>query len=159
MEATKMRALVLSCLLAFGIVRVAIADTEENAEDFMAMHEIEIAFHEAGTTKNLNEMLSLFSDDATIAAGGKNYTGKEQITAYWKAAGAFQPQNQWVVYTPAFRIKYDVRDDTAHLYFECLTVDKMAHKIVAHTNSDDTLTRVNGRWLIKDMKAGVVPEL
>ena len=68
MEETKMRALVLSCLLAFGIVRVAIADTEENAEDFMAIHKIEIAFHEAGTTKNLNLMLSLFSDDATIHA-------------------------------------------------------------------------------------------
>ena len=154
-----MRALVLSGLLAFGIVGVAIADTEENAEDFMAMHEIEIAFHQAGTTKNLNQMLSLFSDDATLEAGGKTYTGKGQIRAYWQAAGAFQPQNQWVVYTPAFRIKYDVRGETAHLYFECLTVDKAADKIVAHTNSDDTLKRVNGRWLIKDMKAGVVPEL
>ena len=48
-----MRALVLSCLLAFGIVRVAIADTEENAEDFMAMHKVEIAFHEAGTKKKV----------------------------------------------------------------------------------------------------------
>lgn len=154
-----MRALVLSCLLAFGIVHVAIADTEENAEDFMAMHNIEITFHEAGTTKNLNLMMSLFSDDATITTGGKTYTGKEQIRAYWQAAGAFQPQNQWVVYTPAFRIKYDVRGDTAHLYFECLSVDKAAKKIAAHTNSDDTLIRVKGRWLIKDMKAGVVPEL
>src|SRR5262249_16282988 len=29
----------------------------------------------------------------------------------------------------------------------------------AHTNSDDTLIRVNGKWLIKDMKASSVPEL
>jgi hypothetical protein len=159
MEETKMRVLVLSCLLAFGIVRVAIAGTEENAEDFMAMHKIEIAFHEAGTTKNLNLMLSLFSGDATITAGGKTYTGKEQIKAFWQAAGTFQPQNQWVAYTPAFRIKYDVRGDTAHLYFECLYVDKAANKIAAHTNSNDTLIRVNGRWLIKDMKAAVVPQL
>ena len=154
-----MRALILSCLLAFGIVRVAIADTEENAEEFMAMHNIEITFHEAGTTKDLPLMLSLFSDDATITAGGKTYTGKEQIRAFWQAAATFQPQNQWVAYTPAFRIKYDMRGDTAHLYFECLTVDNAANKIVAHTNSDDTLTHVNGRWLIKDMKAGTVPEL
>jgi hypothetical protein len=92
-------------------------------------------------------------------AGGKTYTGKEQIRAFWQAAGTFQPQNQWVAYTPAFRIKYDVRGDTAHQYFECLYVDKVANKIAAHTNSDDTLIRVNGRWLIKDMKAAVVPEL
>ena len=154
-----MRALILSCLLAFGIVRVAIADTEENAEEFMAMHNIEITFHEAGTTKNLPLMLSLFSDDATITASGKTYTGKEQVRAFWQSAGPFQPQHQWVAYTPAFRIKYDVRGDTAHLYFECLWVDKVAGKIAVHTNANDTLIRVNGHWLIKDMKAAVVPEL
>lgn len=48
-----MRALVLSCLLAFGTVRVAIADTKETAEDFMAIHQIEIVFHDAVTTNNL----------------------------------------------------------------------------------------------------------
>lgn len=154
-----MRALILSCHLAFGIVPVAIAATTENAEDFMAIHKIEIAFHEAGTTKNLDLMLSLFSDDAKIQSGGKTYVGKEQIRAFWQAAGTFQPQNQWVAYTPAFRIKYDVQGDTAHLYFECLYVDKAANKIMAHTNSNDTLIRVQGRWVIKDMKAAVVPEL
>jgi hypothetical protein len=35
----------------------------------------------------------------------------------------------------------------------------VANKIAAHTNSDDTLLRVNGRWLIKEMKAAAVPEL
>jgi hypothetical protein len=45
------------------------------------------------------------------------------------------------------------------LYFECLYVDKAANKIVVHTNSDDTLVRIKGKWLIKNMKAAVVPEL
>jgi hypothetical protein len=36
---------------------------------------------------------------------------------------------------------------------------KQQTKIAAHTNSDDTLVRVNGAWLIKDMKAAAVPEL
>ena len=52
-----------------------------------------------------------------------------------------------------------MQGDTAHLYFECLWVDKPAGKIAAHTNADDTLIRVKGRWFIKDMKAAVVPEL
>ena len=52
-----------------------------------------------------------------------------------------------------------VQGDSGHLYFECLYVDKAANKIALDTNSDDTLTRVNGRWLIKDMKAAVMPEL
>lgn len=153
------RAVMISAMVAFCVTGAAIADTEENADDFMQIHKIEIVFHQAGTTKNLDLMLSLFTDDATITSGGKTYTGKEQIRSFWKGAGTFQPQNQWVAYTPAFRIKYNVQGNSAHLYFECLYVDKAANKIAAHTNSDDALIRVNGRWLIKDMKAAAVPEL
>ena len=36
-------------ILSFGIASKAA--TEENAEDFMGIHNIEIMFHEAGTTK------------------------------------------------------------------------------------------------------------
>jgi hypothetical protein len=159
MEATMRYVLIISATLALCLSGVAIAGTEEDAEDFMQIHNIEIVFHEAGTTKNLDLMMSLFADDATITSGGKTYSGKDQIRAYWQSAGPFQPQNQWVAYTPAFRIKYSVEGNSAHLYFECLYVDKTANKIAAHTNSDDALIRVNGKWLIKDMKAAVVPEL
>jgi hypothetical protein len=153
------RALMISAIVAVSLTGGATAGTEGNADDFMQIHGIEIAFHQAGTTKNLDLMLSLFADDATITAGGKTYTGKEQIKSFWQAAGTFQPQNQWVAYTPAFRIKYNLEGDSGHLYFECLYVDKPSNKIAAHTNSDDTLIRVNLRWLIKDMKAAAVPEL
>jgi hypothetical protein len=154
------RALIIPVMLCLGLTGGATAgtSTEQNPEDFMQIHMIEITFHEAGTTKNLDLMLSLFTDDATITAGGKTYSGKDQIRRYWQAAGPFQPQNQWVAYTPAFRIKYSVQGDNGHLYFECLYVDKAAGKIAAHTNSNDTLVRINGRWLIKDMKAAKVPE-
>jgi hypothetical protein len=37
--------------------------------------------------------------------------------------------------------------------------DKVKKEIAAHTNSDDALIRVKGKWLIKEMKAGSVPEL
>jgi ketosteroid isomerase-like protein len=150
-------ALAASILLSTAVI--SRAGTEENPQDFMQIHKIEITFHEAGTTKNLDLMLSLFADDAVINAGGKTYKGKDQIRSFWQAAGTFQPQNQWVAYTPAFRIRYSVDGDTAHLYFECLYVDKVANKIAAHTNSDDKLVRLNGRWLIKEMTAAQVPEL
>jgi SnoaL-like domain len=159
MEATMKHVLTVSTMLAFCLTGMAIAGTEDDADDFMQIHNIEIVFHQAGTTKNLDLMMSLFADDATITSGGKTYRGKDQIKAFWQAAGTFQPQNQWVAYTPAFRIKYSVEGNSAHLYFECLYVDKTANKIAAHTNSDDTLIRVNGKWLIKDMKAATVPEL
>ena len=149
----------LAALAALSMAAISQAATEENAEDFMQLYQVEIAFHEAGTTKNLDLMLSLFADDAVLIAGGKTYRGKDQVKSYWQGAGPFQPQNQWVGYTPAFRIRYNVEGDRAHLYFECLWVDKTAAKIAAHTNSDDTLARVNGRWLITEMKAASVPEL
>ncbi|MBV9201908.1 MAG: nuclear transport factor 2 family protein [Alphaproteobacteria bacterium] len=160
--------LVLAALTAVSISVISRAATEENAEEFMQLHKVEIAFHEAGSTRNLNQMLSLFADDAVLTTirktdDGKEqiktYTGKEQIKNYWQAHPAFQPQNQWVGYTPAFRIRYTVEGDRAHLYFECLWMDKAAGKIAAHTNSDDTLARVNGRWLIEEMKAASVPGL
>jgi hypothetical protein len=152
-------ALAATAAVSIVVVPTLHATTEENPKDFMDFHKIEITFHEAGTTKNLDLMLSLFADDATLTSGGKTYTGKDQVRSYWQAAGPFQPQNQWVAYTPAFRIKYTVEGDAAHLYFECLYVDKVANKIAAHTNSNDTLVRVNGKWLIKEMKAAAVPEL
>jgi hypothetical protein len=154
-----MKRVIVFTMLVLCLAGGTKSNAEENPADFVEIHKIEITFHEAGTTKNLDLMLSLFADDATITSGGKTYSGKEQIRSYWQAAGVFQPQNQWVAYTPAFRIKYDVQGDSGHLYFECLYVDKVANKIALHTNSDDTLTRVNGRWLIKDMKAAAMPEL
>jgi len=83
----------LAAAAGLSIGLAAGAGTEENAEDFMALHKVEIAFHEAGTTKNLDQMLSLFADDAVLIAGGKTYTGKDQIKGFWQAAGTFQPQN------------------------------------------------------------------
>ena len=118
------RLAMVSTMLTFCLANGATANADENAEDFMQIHKIEITFHEAGTTKNLDLMLSLFADDARITSGGKTYSGKEQVRSYWQSAGVFQPQNQWVAYRPAFRIKYDVNGDGAHLYFECLYVDK-----------------------------------
>jgi hypothetical protein len=148
MQRLKMRGslLVLAAIVVLSLIVRSRAGTEEKADDFMELHQVEIAFHEAGSTKNLDLMLSLFADDAVMTAKGKTYTGKEQIKSYWQAH-------------PAFRIRYDVDGDRAHLYFECLWVDKKAGKIAAHTNSDDTLARINGRWLIKEMKAESVPEL
>ena len=132
---------------------------EENPEDFMQIHNIEITFHKAASVKDLELMMSLFAADAVLSAGDKTYTGNAEISDFWKSAGTFQPQNQWVAYTPAFRIRYNVEGDRALLYFECLYVDKAANKIASHDKSFDMLVRVKGQWLIKEMKTAAVPAL
>ena len=150
---------------ALGVVALftslASAGSEEtHPVDFMELHQVEIIFHTAASTKNLDMMMSLFADDASLTAGGKTYAGKEQVRGYFATvAGSFQPQNQWVAYTPAQRICFEVNGDRAHLYFECLYVDAKAKEIKVHTFSDDNLVRSGGKWLIKEMKAGTVPEL
>ena len=105
-------------------------------------------------------LASLFADDATLSVGGKTWSGKDQVRNYFATvAGSFQPQNHWVAYTPTHRIRFNVNGDRATLYFECLYVDTKAKEIKAHTFSDDSLLRSGGKWLIKEMKAGTVPEL
>jgi hypothetical protein len=58
------RALTISATLAFCATGGAMAGADEDADNFMQIHKIEIAFHEAGSTKNLDLMMSLFTDDA-----------------------------------------------------------------------------------------------
>ena len=67
---------IMGMVAALSLPAVCWAD-EENAEDFMNMHQVEIAFHEAGSTRNLELMLSLFSDDAVLTARSKSPTGKK----------------------------------------------------------------------------------
>jgi SnoaL-like domain len=136
------------------------ASDETNPVDFMELHQVEIIFHTAASTKNLDMMMSLFADDASLQAGGKTWSGKDQVRNYFATvAGSFQPQNQWAAYTPAYRIRFSVDGNRAHLYFECLYVDTKAREIKAHTFSDDSLIRAGDKWLIKEMKAGTVPQL
>jgi hypothetical protein len=152
----------LSALAAVVLcANLAIAAPEEsNPVEFMELHQVEIIFHTAASTKNLDLMMSLFTDDASLSVGGKTYSGKRQVRNYFATvAGSFQPQNQWVAYTPAHRIRFNVNGDRATLYFECLYVDTKGKEIKVHTFSDDNLVRSGGKWLIKEMKAGTVPEL
>jgi SnoaL-like domain len=140
---------------------LAMAASEASSPvDFMDLHQVEITFHTAASTKNVDMMMSLFADDATLSAGGRSWVGKDQVRSYFTSvAGSFQPQNAWVAYTPAHRIKFNVNGNRATLYFECLYVDTKAREIKAHTFSDDNLVRSGNKWLIKEMKAGNVSQL
>jgi hypothetical protein len=151
----------LAAIAALSITSPAsAASSEENPVDLFALHNVEIVFHQAASTKDLDLMMSLFADGATLSVGGKTYTGKDQVRSYFATvAGSFQPQNKWVAYTPAQRIRININGDQAHLYFECLYVDVVGKQIAAHTFSDDNMVRAGDKWLIKEMKAGLVPEL
>lgn len=134
--------------------------------DILALRNVEVTFHTAGSVlpqKNLDLMMSLYAPDAVLidtAHGNKVYSGKDQVRAYWANVGApFRPENHWIGYTPAMRIRAKAHGDKATLYFECLWMDVDKNAIGAHSFSDMELARVKGRWLVKNVKVGKVAAL
>jgi hypothetical protein len=134
--------------------------------DILAVRNIEIIFHTAGSvlpSKDLDLMMSLFADDAVLtdtAHDNKVYRGKEQVRTYWaEVSGPFRPEHHWIGYTPAMRIKSHVTGNIGTLDFECLWMNVDDYTIGAHAFSLMNLARVNGQWLVKDIKVGKVEKL
>jgi hypothetical protein len=50
--------------------------TENNPVDLFALHNVEIIFRQAASTKDLGLTTWLFADDAVLTVGGKTYTEK-----------------------------------------------------------------------------------
>lgn len=161
------RSVAAICLSLFLCVATAApATSQENAADVLAVRNVEIQFHQAGSVlprKDLDLMMSLYADDAVLtdtAHGDKQYKGKPEVRRYFETVAApFRPENHWIGYTPAMRIRADVMGDHATLYFQCLWMDVDKNAIGAHAFSDMTLVKVNGKWLVSTIKVGKVAEL
>ncbi len=125
------------------------------AADIVQIYGLQAAFHRAASAKDLNLMMSLWADDATLTTGGQMYRGKSQIRTWFaNVAGPFRPQNQWVSLTPSQRTRISVQGDRASLFFECHYVDVKTNMVKAQTTADASLIRLSEKWLFKDMKAG-----
>lgn len=121
----------------------------DSPADTLALRDIEVVFHDSGSKKDIERMMSLFADDAVLTVGDKTFTGKEQVRHYFSdVAAPFRPENVLIAYTPAQRIRTAVRGDAATLCFECLWLDTKGQNPPLHTFSDDTLVRSGGRWLV-----------
>ena len=147
-------------------MKMAPAAAADSPADTLALRDVEVTFHQAGSVlpaKDLDLMMSLYADDAVLtdtAHGNKVYTGKQEVRRYWEqVSGPFRPEHHWIGYTPAMRIKASVHGDTATLYFQCLWMDTDKEAIGAHSFSDMKLARIGGKWLVKAISVGVVPKL
>ncbi len=129
--------------------------------DIYAIDQIEVTWHRASSTKNLDLMMSLWANDATATLGGQTYTGKAQIRNFFATKAApFQPQNHWVSDTPAYKIRITLNGDKGTLYFECHYVDPTTTppQVVAVVSADQDVAKINGRWLITNLRSAT-PEL
>ncbi len=143
------------------------SETRNESADILAVRNIEITFHVAGSVlpkKDLDLMMSIYADDAVLtdtAHDSKVYKGKSEVRAFFEQVAApFRPENHYIGYTPAMRIKSNVSGDSATLYFECLWMDVDKNAIGSHAFTDMTLARAPGNtWLVKTVSVGKVATL
>ena len=111
--------------------------------------QIERMFHKAGSTHNVNLMMTLFAPGAVFNLGLETFSGKAQIRKLFATKNAvFQPQNHWESDTPSYKIKTTVTGDKGTLYFECHYVDVKTGKVKAVVGVDENVHKIDGRWLI-----------
>jgi hypothetical protein len=122
--------------------------------DLYAISQLEVVFHRASATKDIDLMMTVWADNATSTFGDQTYTGKDAIrNFYLTKAGSFKPENNWISETPAYKLRATVDGDTGTLYFECHFVDVDTRQIVAVVAQDTTVARINGRWVVTNADA------
>ncbi len=120
--------------------------------DIYEISQIERNFHEAMTKKDIDEMMSLWTENATFTYGpGQTATGAEQIRQTWLSSKSFQPATHWVSDHPAYKLRVTVNGDRGTLHFECHFIDVDSEKVEAVTGGDFDVAKIDGRWLITRM--------
>lgn len=127
--------------------------------DIYDIEQIEVVFHKASSQHDVDLMMTLYADNATLTVGPNTYTGKDQIREFFATkSGPFKPENDWVSETPAYKIRVTLEGDKGTLYFECHYVDRATRQVVAVVGADQNVARINGKWLITTLIAAT-PEL
>jgi hypothetical protein len=122
--------------------------------DYYAIDQIEKVWHQAASTHNVNEMMSLWAPNATFNIGTATLSGAKQIRTFFATKAApFQPQNDWVSDTPAYKIRITVNGNKGTLYFECHYIDVKTKKVAVVVGADQNVQKINGKWLITNAAA------
>jgi hypothetical protein len=140
-------ALALAACTSGGPSPAPSSDTQKQA-DLYAINQIEVNWHKAASTKNLDLMMTLWADNATFTTASQTYTGKDQIRAFFTKAAPFQAANNWVSDTPAYKSVTTVDGDKGTLYFQCDYIDVATKVVQVTVSADQQVARVNGKWVI-----------
>jgi ketosteroid isomerase-like protein len=126
-------------------------DTTQREADLYLIDQIEVKFHKATSTHDLNLMMSLWAPGAVFNIDQKTLTGKAQIRHWFATENkAFRPSHHWESDTPSYKIRINLNGDKATMYFECHYIDPNTGQVVAAAGVTHTLQKVNGQWLITD---------
>jgi ketosteroid isomerase-like protein len=168
-EAGMLRKLWLGVVLAAGAVAVGAltvalsacggsssavdSELQEQVDRFL-ISEIEKDFHESMSKKDLDQMMGLWTENATFTVGGATATGKAEIRAFWAKSPAFESDVKWVSDHPAYKLRATVNGDRGTLHFECHFLDVEDETVALVTAADQEVERIDGRWLITSMVGG-----
>ena len=131
----------------------------QKTADIYSIEQIEVKWHQASSTKDVDLMMSLWAPDATFTIGPKILKGKDEIRKFFETEAApFQPENHWVSDTPAYKIRATVNGDKGTLYFECDYIDVATKQVVNVVAADQDVARIDGKWLITRLVAAT-PDL
>jgi ketosteroid isomerase-like protein len=126
-------------------------DLERKADTY-AISQIERYFHESTAKKDIEEMMSLWTENATFTYGpGQTATGKNQIRQTWLNSTAWKPSTHWSADHPAYKLRVTVNGDRGTLHFECHFINVDTGEVAAVTAGDFDVARIDGRWLITKM--------
>jgi SnoaL-like protein len=140
---------IAACGTSSGPAAADAAAVQKDA-DLYAINQIEVTWHKASSTKNVDLMMSLWADDATFTTAAKTYSGKAAIRDFFATAAApFKAESNWVSDTPAYKTRTTVDGDKGTLYFECDYIDITTKKVMVVVSADQQVARINGVWLIK----------
>jgi hypothetical protein len=126
-------------------------DAVQREADLYEIDQVEVKFHRATSTHNLDLMMSLWAPGAVFNIDQQTLTGKAQIRHWFATENkAFMPNHHWESDTPSYKIKVGLNGDKATLYFECHYIDPRTSMVMAVAGVDHTLQKINGKWLIVD---------
>lgn len=131
------------------------ADITQREADLYLIDQVEVKFHRATSTHNLNLMMSLWAPGAVFNIDQQTLTGKAQIRHWFATENkAFMANHIWESDTPSYKIRVHLTGDKATMYFECHYIDPKTGKVMAVAGVNHTLQKIDGKWLIID-SAGV----
>ena len=143
---------------ALVVPALASADVSHGSEQIGEIYELQAAFHRAKSHQDIDLMVSLWADDATLTFNGKEYAGKEGVRGLFLNSGSWLHHRISLV--ASFKDQIDVQGDTAFLYFECHDVALDNNDvgpqgtIVTHLSNYGTIRNIAGSWLFWQMHFG-----
>lgn len=128
----------------------AAGDQSRRVRDMYEIEQIEKEFHQAQTTKNIDQMMNLYAPNATMTVGpGVTASGVDEIRRFWMDdAAPFQAENHWLSDHPAYKLHITLNGDRGTLHFECHYVNVDTGEVVSATAGDFDVARIDGKWLI-----------